>query len=265
MANRGVFTLTDPGVHNPDPAVHDPDLPVHITPIPVFTFDRSGCSRCSEIRSFQQGDIAGGLASVLNLASGLATTLQQPPATGVANVAGGDGIGGGQAQGQSVVEEAARKGVSLGKTTVDLSYTTIDGIPFARHGFLIVTGPDRQRIGVRAGPAARSVGLGSPASSGGDGIFGALTTQVAELGPDFIDSNAAVVASQQVLVTDRPFSEIVGALRQFSNQVNAAGIRYNPLGANSNAFAHQAVTVLGVPRPPPIVFAPGARMVLRLP
>ena len=41
----GVFTMTDPAVHDPDPRVHDADLTVHDGLILAFTMERSGCSR----------------------------------------------------------------------------------------------------------------------------------------------------------------------------------------------------------------------------
>lgn len=40
-------------------------------------------------------------------------------------------------------------------------------------------------------------------------------------------------------------------LSGFSDAVNGAQIPYNPFTTNSDAFAHQAVTYLGIPRPAP--------------
>lgn len=122
-------------------------------------------------------------------------------------------------------------------------------IPVARHAFVVVRGPEGQQFGVRGGP---------------DGIM--LRAQAAPFGPAFRDYNAQTVAGQLVLVTDRPYDEITADLSRFVDWVNRSNFRYSTLQlTNSNAVAFQAITVLGVPRPAPVVVAPGHSTVLEEP
>jgi hypothetical protein len=151
------------------------------------------------------------------------------------------------------------------RTTVEIRYGKIRGIPAARHAFIVATGPKGQQFGLRAGPSARTEGSGVPVSSGGDGVAGVLETQARNFDERFVDFAADVVATQTVLSTDQPFKEITAALSGFASSVDAARIQYKLLTTNSNAFAHQAVTVLGIVRPSPIVFAPGSNTHLPLP
>jgi len=82
-------------------------------------------------------------------------------------------------------------GSGSGQTTVDIRYTTIDGVPLARHGYVLVTGPDGQQFAVRAGPAARGAGIGLPQSSGGGGIFGTLQAQARTYDSALLDYKVA--------------------------------------------------------------------------
>ncbi len=140
------------------------------------------------------------------------------------------------------------------QTTVEIRYSRIRGIPFARHAFVVVTGPGGQQFGARGGP------FGS-----GEGLFGSIQAEAGTFDARFSDYDAVVVASETALVTNQPYSEVVTALSEFAAAVNTARIPYNPLTTNSNAFAHQAVTVLGISRPTSPVFAPGSSTELQLP
>ena len=129
---------------------------------------------------------------------------------------------------------------------------------------MLATGPEGQQFGARAGPASRIGGPGSPQSSSGNGVFGTLAAEAGPFNATFTDFGGEVLARQTVFVTDQSFGDVSAGLSQFAADVNAAQITYNPLSTNSNAFAHQAPTVIGGPRAPPIVWAPGSRTVLRL-
>ena len=55
---------------------------------------------------------------------------------------------------------------------------------------------------------------------------------------------------------------VLDKLTDFGNKIKQARISYNPLTTNSNAFAHQAVTVFGINRPSAAAWAPGSGTVL---
>lgn len=141
-----------------------------------------------------------------------------------------------------------------GQTTVEIRYSKIRGIPFARHSFVVVVGPDGQQFGARGGPFGA-----------GEGAFGSIQAEAASFDARFSDYDAVVIASETVVVTNQPYSEVVIALSEFAAAVNAAQIPYNPFTTNSNAFAHQAITVLSIARPTSTVFAPRSGTELPLP
>jgi RHS repeat-associated protein len=151
-----------------------------------------------------------------------------------------------------------------GVSKVEMVYVAATGAPGAKHGYVLVTSPEGEQFGVRAGPSGREDGSGSPAASGGRGIFGNLVAEAGPYNETFTDYGAKILARQTVLTTTAPYDRITAVLAQFARDVNASEIRYNPLSTNSNAFAHQAVTTLGAARPPPIVWAPGWSTILIL-
>lgn len=172
----------------------------------------------------------------------------------------------------------AEKGV-----TVIMGYKPIEGAQAADHSYIKIRGPDGREFFLRGGPGpdadyAASGGApgilaadsaGSKSSYRGDAHFGTLTV---DAGRDALnieddrDDDATKVLGR----VDMTFDDAMQKLIKFKNDVNAAKIKYWPLSTNSNAVAHQAVTVLGLPRPvDPIwtsksgfMFTPGAGVIL---
>jgi hypothetical protein len=101
-------------------------------------------------------------------------------------------------------------------------------------------------------------GLGSATDSG----YGNLTVHDGAVAAA-IEGRSPTVASQTAVRTTDTFESVVSKLSTFGAEVNQAGIRYGHASSNSNAFAHQAVTVLGAKRPSAAVFAPGSDTELR--
>ncbi len=64
------------------------------------------------------------------------------------------------------------------------------------------------------------------------------------------------------MIVQAAYRDFRDSLEGFERAVNAAGIPYNPFTRNSNSYAHQAVEVLGLPRPTPPVWAPAHGTVL---
>ena len=72
-----------------------------------------------------------------------------------------------------------------------------------------------------------------------------------------LDYDQPYDVAEIVLHTDQPYSDLVNKLNAYAATVNEHHIVYGATTSNSNAYAHEAVTVLGVGRPDPIVDAPG--------
>jgi len=62
--------------------------------------------------------------------------------------------------------------------------------------------------------------------------------------------------------TISPAKQTNQILREYAQRVNNANITYRPIATNSNAFAHQGIEYLWLPRPQPPVSAPGSDTVL---
>ncbi|HKU55333.1 MAG TPA: hypothetical protein VJP60_08200 [Rhizomicrobium sp.] len=188
---------------------------------------------------------------------------------------------------------AARTGLSKGLlspkfpvekgVTVIMGYKPIEGAQAADHSYIKIVGPDRREFFLRGGPGpdadhAASGGapgiltadsVGSKSSYRGDAHFGTLTV---DTGHDALDleNNRSDDATKVLGRVDMTFDDAMQKLIKFKNDVNAAKIKYWPLSTNSNAVAHQAATVLGLPRPAdPIwtsksgfMFTPGASVIL---
>jgi len=188
---------------------------------------------------------------------------------------------------------AARNGPSKGLlspkfpdqkgVTVIMGYKPIQGAQAADHSYIKIIGPDGREFFLRGGPGqdadhAASGGatgilaadsLGSKSSYSGDAHFGTLKV---DTGMDALDleDDRADDATKVLGRVDMTFDDAMRKLIKFQNDVNAAKIKYWPLSTNSNAVAHQAVTVLGLPRPADPVwtsrsgfmFTPGAGVIL---
>jgi hypothetical protein len=162
------------------------------------------------------------------------------------------------------------------QTKVELVYNAIGKLPNGdvyHHTYVRVTSADGKQAIFRGGPSAggssggtpgassnstgTSSGSGGTGASGSVGGFGTLKADTGAMAAA-IDAGSPVAAAQTVVVTSKSFTEVNRKLEHFAGDVNKAGISYGPVSTNSNAFAHQAVTTLGIPRPPPIVLAPGS-------
>jgi RHS repeat-associated protein len=146
------------------------------------------------------------------------------------------------------------------KTQVDIRYVPIGGQGY-HHAFVVVTAPNGARFFIRGGPGGDNHGgfgqLLEDASASNGRSYGNLTVQWGMYVPGTIDYTTSPSAILPVLTTTDSPSDVVQKLVRFGEEVNASGIAYHPLSTNSNAFAHQAVTVLGVSRPEAKVWAPG--------
>lgn len=80
--------------------------------------------------------------------------------------------------------------------------------------------------------------------------------------PGTIDYSTDPTATQTLINDNQPASVYNALLQNWVNDLNNADIPYNPFTANSNAFAHQGAAILGISRPQPAAWAPGANYVL---
>jgi len=167
--------------------------------------------------------------------------------------------------------------------TVIMGYKPIEDAEAADHSYIKIVGPDGREFFLRGGPGpdadhAASSGvtgilaadsIGSKSSYSADAHFGTLRV---DTGNDALnlENKKRDDATKVLGRADMTFDEAMQKLIKFKNDVNAAKIKYWPLSTNSNAVAHQAVTVLGLPRPAdPIwtsrsgfMFTPGAGVIL---
>jgi len=222
-------------------------------------------------QTFKEGNIATGVLSAYLPVFG-------PPGDEATHSTGeqtGSGVArSGQPPENGAIESVERPAKTVAetpaKTTVSVRYKALGKIggKTDHHAFVEVSGPNGERYVIRAGPSASS---GSPKL--------AVLTDVSRLPPVVdeygnlvvhdgdiaaaVEARSRTVASQIVLATSDSFTSIVPRLATFGARVNQARIRYGPISANSNAFAHQAVTALRVPRPRALVWPPGSNATLR--
>lgn len=161
--------------------------------------------------------------------------------------------------------------------TVILGYKPIDGAPIAGHSYMKIVGPGGREFFLRGGPGSNTDGPASGGSVGvlaadsagtksaysGNAHFGHLSVDTG-YGALEVENDKADNATKVVGHVDMTFDEALQKLQKFGNAVNAAKIEYWPLSTNSNAVSHQAVTVLGLPRPSDPVWAPGSDVTLEL-
>ena len=152
---------------------------------------------------------------------------------------------------------------------IEAKFTRAGNLPGPpRHTYDLITAPSGRQIAARGGPAAKELGIGSPALSGGSGLFRSLATQVRDfaLGGSS-DFGSEVLGSKTFGYSTTPFDLLQSAAQYFSSGVNDVGYLYNPIGTNSNSFAFSLLDALGFggAAPPPGILAPGADIVLPLP
>jgi hypothetical protein len=147
------------------------------------------------------------------------------------------------------------------KTIVEIWYKSIGGNSY-NHAFIVVTAPDGQRAFVRGGPSGDggggAGGLASDSLATDGHSYGNLVVNSGPYVPGTVDWTEKPVATMKVLSTNESAASIYSKLLSFGSLVNKSGLTYHPLSVNSNAFAHQAVMVLGVSRPQAKVWAPGS-------
>ena len=150
-----------------------------------------------------------------------------------------------------------------GQTVVEVRYNDLAG--GYKHAYIVVTLPDGQEWFIRGQPSYQTGGVTavSGASVGAsEGQWGDLVVVGGKYEDGTIDYTTAPAARQVVFTTTGDPGLYINRLTQFGNMVNQAGITYNPISMNSNTFAHQAVTILGVQRPNPAAFAPASNSIL---
>jgi hypothetical protein len=159
-----------------------------------------------------------------------------------------------------------------GTTHVLIGYTYVGTSPLTGeafyHSYVEVIGPDHEVYFIRGGPGGEGNGLEALVSdaSGSTSLSnGGLGNLTATFGDDArrIDAGRTFMMSSAGFVS-QPFSEVQKALEQFGEAVDIAKIPYGPVSTNSNAFAFQAVTVLGLSRPTPPIWVPGHDTVLQV-
>jgi hypothetical protein len=174
---------------------------------------------------------------------------------GLASVAGGGKFADGAVTGAFgyLFNEFAHSGTS-GLASVSLGFVPL-GDAFGNtyyHAFVELVGPDGQTYYIRGGPeSVGSVAVASSDASNGGPIegsgYGNLTISYGDDARRIDVPNATWYVSFGT--TNLSFSDARAALEAFGHAVDAAQIPYNPFSQNSNSFAFQAVTTLGLPRP----------------
>ena len=166
--------------------------------------------------------------------------------------------------------QLASKAIDL-VTKVQIGYKKIGqlGGDSYHHAYVKVVGPDGQSYYIRGGPSSDGGGsglsaVGSDASGSGSsgGVFYGdlkITDGIEAMRIETMQPDADL---QTVYTSNRSFSDVVDQLRSFGNAVTRANIGYSPYSTNSNAFAHQSIEALGVPRPSASVWAPGSDSIL---
>nr|VFK18288.1 MAG: hypothetical protein BECKLFY1418C_GA0070996_10416 [Candidatus Kentron sp. LFY] len=162
------------------------------------------------------------------------------------------------------------------QTKIYLGYTVVMGD--AHHAFVIAEDPSTgDKYMTRAGPSAQgssqssgasgsSASGGSLSASSGDGDaggfgWGTIRAQSAKWHDEIaFDRPSDTVARQYVGTIDKPHSEVVRNMIEFSNVTNGNEIPYSPLGPNSNSYAFTFIESLGLKRPAPSFLAPGHDM-----
>ena len=177
-----------------------------------------------------------------------------------------------------------------GHAQIDIRYTRIG--PGYTHSYIVVTDTNGARTYFRAGPSAGGPSSGgsgalssasggsssqssSPGSSGSNssnssspgsgpggagtnaGPFGQLYVNSGSYVQGTVDYETSPAASTNLLSNDQPAAGYINQLQQYENSVNQAGIPYNPVSTNSNAYAAGAAKSLGLTVPKPSVLAPG--------
>lgn len=99
------------------------------------------------------------------------------------------------------------------------------------------------------------------ASRGGPGAnngpWGPIATDYGRYVAGTVDYTTDPSGQQTVAVTPGNCDAIEGQLARHADDIEAAQIPYNPLGANSNATARELIERSGLPQVDPVVWAPG--------
>ncbi|MBC3874912.1 RHS repeat-associated core domain-containing protein [Undibacterium sp. LX15W] len=138
---------------------------------------------------------------------------------------------------------------------------------FGYHMFIKVVGDGAKPFYVRAGPSPSAKDSPSSTRVSSDATGTADRNKQAGYGNLRADVGDA---AKRADAGDQKFQQYVGDIKMsvteaatiltnFSNQVNASNIPYIPTSQNSNAFAAQAITTLGLPRPVPAATAVGSQ------
>jgi hypothetical protein len=119
----------------------------------------------------------------------------------------------------------------------------------------------------RAGPSAEGNPLSAVAAnalaSGGASGNGGMGNITVSYGLDAAAADLMRAAHWQFLgAADISFSQAVSRIETFGAAVDLANIRYLPLTQNSNSFAMQVPSILGMPTPRPVWTAHGSDTVL---
>ena len=158
-------------------------------------------------------------------------------------------------------------------TQITIGYTHTP-VPGEYHKFVILTDTvTGQQFATRAGPAvqgamasgtaaAESSGGGSFSASSGNGGsggfgFGQITAVARKFDASFRDYSG-MVATQEVGIISRDYSDSVKNAINFANVTNGNAIPYFPIGPNSNSYASTFVESIAGVRPPSILSAPGS-------
>lgn len=230
--------------------------------------------------SFMSGFLAAGVGSLGGPLLGEPAGTISPQGVLVSAALGGASaaLGGGKFQNGAITAAFAYVASNLaqqssddsaGDPTVELRYRLLgkaDG-SYYTHTYIVVTGPDGEQFYMGA------FGTGDPSNDASallsdqvgydqwgklHAVWGDFNEQVA--GSDWL---VKPLASQTVLqTTSVSMDDIESKLIAFGKEINAEDLDYHALTTNSNAFANQAVSVLGIARPTPPVWAPGYQTVL---
>ncbi len=144
--------------------------------------------------------------------------------------------------------------------SVDIRYrnleATLNLLGMFHHGYVVLTNEYGDQYSFSGMPVSQA----SPDSDiEGYGQLITKTSHFVEGAFDYGDSNyiQEKEATKTFQIKNQSFLKAFVTLNEFAYKVNDAQIAYNPIGANSNSFAHQAIEELGYQRPVPSILAPG--------
>lgn len=148
--------------------------------------------------------------------------------------------------------------------TVEVRFTPV--MAGANHAFIVTTDSDSVDY-FRGGPQAKNTGMNSPSSGSADGqkrstfdprygAFGPIVTESGAYTAKTIDWTTKPSGQQTVTRTAGSCDNVNKAFTRHLDDIEAAGIDYTPLNANSNSVVRETLERAGFRGVAPVVWAP---------